>query len=216
MALKPPAADLRRLTNPANTAVILVDVQNDFCADGGGAEKAGFDLTDVKTMLPVMQRFVEAAREHGTTVIFIQTVHDRATDSESLMNKRKDPNVANCREGTWGGEFTLLSPLPNEPVVIKHRYSAFVNTRLDSVLRTLQIQNILIGGVSTNVCVESTSRHGFMLDYNVVFVEDCSAAYDRADHDMTLLVHRKHFGTVATSHEIIDTWTAAHSFAAPI
>jgi ureidoacrylate peracid hydrolase len=214
MALKPPAGDLQRLTNPANTAVVIVDVQNDFCARGGGQDKTGKDLTDVLAMLPVMQRFVEAARRHGTAVIFVQTIHDGMTDSDAIVNIRKAGAVSNCDKDTWGAELTI-SPLPNESVVIKHRYSGFVNTRLDSVLRTLQIENILIGGVSTNVCVESTSRHAYMLDYNVVFVGDCAAAYDRASHDMALNVHRKHFGVVATADEIIDTWTAAHSFAAP-
>jgi ureidoacrylate peracid hydrolase len=100
--------------------------------------------------------------------------------------------------------------------VIKHRYSAFVNTRLDSVLRTLKVENIIVLGVATNVCVESTARHGFMLDYHTVFVSDCSAAYDQAAHDMTLRTHQKHFGHVVTSKDIIDTWTATHSVAAGV
>lgn len=214
MALKPPGGDLRRLTNPANSAVVLVDVQNDFCARGGGQDNSGKDMTDVLAMLPTMQHLVDAARRHGTTVIFVQTIHDGQTDSDAIVNIRKDGVVPNCAKGTWGAELTI-APLPNEPVVIKHRYSGFVNTRLDSVLRTLQIENIIIGGVSTNVCVESTSRHAYMLDYNVVLVSDCAAAYDRASHDMTLSVHRRHFGLVAGAGEIIDAWTAVHSFAAP-
>jgi ureidoacrylate peracid hydrolase len=165
-------------------------------------------------MIPTLQRFLGAAREHGTNVIFIQTIHEPATDSDAWIGRRSSPDAKNCLKGTWGAELTGLVPGVHEPVVIKHRYSAFVNTRLDSVLRTMKVENIIVLGVATNVCVESTARHGFMLDYHCVFVSDCSAAYDKAAHDMTLLVHSKHFGTVATSQEIIDTWAATHSVAA--
>ena len=117
---------------------------------------------------------------------------------------------------TVRGYHGMAVPLPaaDEPVVIKHRYSAFINTRLDSILRTMKVENIIVLGVATNVCVESTARHGYMLDYHCVFVADCSATYDQAAHEMTLKVFRKHFGTVVNAQDIIDTWAATHSVAA--
>jgi ureidoacrylate peracid hydrolase len=140
-------------------------------------------------------------------------------EHETVARRRLHADVGrdakNCLKGTWGAEFTGIGPLnESEPVVIKHRYSAFLNTRLDSILRTLKVENIVVLGVATNVCVESTSRHGFMLDYHTTFVSDCSAAYNQAAHDMTLKTHAKHFGQVATAQQIIDAWTATHSVAA--
>lgn len=85
--------------------------------------------------------------------------------------------------GELGAEFYEVSPLPEEIIVNKHRYSAFINTRLDSVLRSLRIETLIMTGVSTNVCVESTARDGFMLDYQIVMVQDACASYSRAAHD---------------------------------
>ncbi len=205
---------LSELVKPSKTAILVVDVQNDFCEPEGAAGKGGKDTSAAMAIIPTLQRFLEAAREHGTNVIFIQTIHEPSTDSEAWIGRRKDPDAKNCLKGTWGAEFTGIAPRDYEPVVIKHRYSAFVNTRLDSVLRTMKVENIIVLGVATNVCVESTARHGYMLDYHTVFVSDCSASYDKAAHDMTLSTHRKHFGHVATAQEIIDTWAATHSVAA--
>jgi ureidoacrylate peracid hydrolase len=205
---------LSDLVTPSKTAVLVVDVQNDFCEPAGAAGKSGKDISAAMTMIPTLQRFLVAAREHGTNVIFVQTIHEPSTDSEAWIGRRSNPDAKNCLKGTWGADFTGVAPLSTEPVVIKHRYSAFINTRLDSVLRTLKVENIIVLGVATNVCVESTSRHGYMLDYHTVFISDCSAAYNQAAHDMTLKVHAKHFGTVATSQDIIDCWSRTHAVAA--
>ena len=199
---------------PSKTAILVVDVQNDFCEPAGASGKAGRDTNAAMAMIPTLQQFLDAAREQGTNVIFIQTIHEPSTDSDAWIGRRANPDARNCLKGTWGTEFTGIAPRESEPVVIKHRYSAFLNTRLESVLRTLKVENIIVLGVATNVCVESTARHGFMLDYHTVLVSDCSSAYDRAAHDLTLQTHARHFGHVATAKEIIDTWAAAHSVAA--
>jgi len=207
---------LSELVVPSKSAIIVVDVQNDFCEPDGAAGKGGKDTTAAMAMIPRLQRFLDAARAHGTNIIFVQTIHEPATDSDVWVGRRANPDARNCLKGTWGAEFTGIAPLPHEPVVIKHRYSAFINTRLDSVLRTLKVENLIVLGVATNVCVESTSRHGYMLDYNVVLVPDCSAAYDQAAHDMTVLVHKKYFGTVASSDAVIASWAATHAVASGV
>ncbi len=199
---------LTELVEPSKTAILVVDVQNDFCEPAGAAGKGGKDTNAAMAMIPRLQRFLDAARGRGTNVIFIQTIHEPCTDSDAWIGRRANPDAKNCLKGTWGAEFTGIAPRESEPVVIKHRYSAFLNTRLDSVLRTLKVENILCLGVATNVCVESTARHGFMLDYHTVFVSDCSAGYDQTAHDMTLRTHTQNFGRVATSLEIMDAWAA--------
>jgi ureidoacrylate peracid hydrolase len=113
-----------------------------------------------------------------------------------------------CREGSWGAEFYEgISPLPSERVVIKHRYSAFINTDLNTVLKARGIQSVLVCGVASNVCVETTARDGYMYDYYVTMIDDCSAAYDARLHMGTLENIRRHFGLVASSHQIIETWS---------
>jgi ureidoacrylate peracid hydrolase len=115
--------------------------------------------------------------------------------------------LSTCREGTWGAElYAGISPLPTERVVIKHRYSAFINTDLNTVLKARNIQSVLVCGVATNVCVETTARDAYMYDYYVTMIDDCSAAYETKLHLGTLENMRRHFGLVASSQEIIDTW----------
>ena len=201
---------LPELIVPAKSAVIVVDVQNDFCRAEGALGKAGQPTAAAMAMIPNLQALLAAARATGTPVIFIQTIHEDATDSEVwTWRLHGDVTSSCCRKNTWGAEFTEVAPLPDEPVVIKHRYSAFINTRLDSVLRTLKIENLIMTGVSTNVCVESTARHGYMLDYHIVFMSDCTAAYSQAEHEGSLYNMRTHFGVVATSPEVIAAWKTA-------
>ena len=196
------------LLDPAKAAILVVDVQNDFCHPAGSAGKAGIDTSAAMAMIPRLQSLLDAAREVGTKVIFIQTIHTDETDSSSWIG-RHDPPRRNCRKDTWGAEFTVVAPQPGEPVVNKHRYSAFIHTRLESVLHTYKIETLLMTGVATNVCVESTARDGYMLDFNIVFVGDCSAAYSQTLHDATLENMRRHFGVVANHDEIIAHWLGA-------
>jgi ureidoacrylate peracid hydrolase len=202
------AKTLSELVNPANSAVIVVDMQNDFCHPEGSNAKAGTDVSAAMAMAPTLQRLLDGARAVGTSVIFIQCIHTNETDSEAWIGRGNGRSLNTCREGTWGTEFYGVAPLEGEPVVIKHRYSAFINTRLDSVLRTLKIKNIILTGVGTNVCVESTARDGFMLDYNVVFTSDGTAAGSMDMHESTLTNIRRHFGTVVSCDEILDAWAA--------
>jgi len=200
---------LAELARPAKSAVIVVDVQNDFCRAEGALGKAGASTAAALEMIPNLQRLLTAARAAGTAVIFIQTIHESATDSAAWAWRLAGSVGGSCRKDTWGAEFTEVAPLPDEPVVIKHRYSAFINTRLDSVLRTLKVENLIMTGVATNVCVESTARQGFMLDYNIVFMSDCTAAFTTSEHEMALYNIRTHFGVVATSGDVIAAWKGA-------
>jgi ureidoacrylate peracid hydrolase len=204
---------LPELLTPAKTAVIVVDVQNDFCRAEGALGKAGAPTAAAMEMIPNLQRLLAGARAIGAPVIFIQTIHTAATDSEA-WTYRMNGAVGNCcRKDTWGAEFTEVAPVGDEPVVIKHRYSAFINTRLENVLRTLKIENLIMTGVSTNVCVESTARQGYMLDYNIVFLSDCTAAYSQEEHDGALYNMRNHFGVVATADDVLAVWKAMPALA---
>jgi ureidoacrylate peracid hydrolase len=200
---------LPELVSPAKTAVIVVDVQNDFCHAEGALGKTGAPTAAAMEMIPNLQRLLAGARAAGAPVIFIQTIHEAATDSDAWTWRSGGAVSGCCRKNTWGAEFTEVAPLADEPVVIKHRYSAFINTRLDSVLRTLKVENLIMTGVSTNVCVESTARMGYMLDYNIVFLSDCTAAYSPEEHEGALYNMRSHFGIVATADEVIAQWTGA-------
>ncbi|MGN8648188.1 cysteine hydrolase family protein [Gracilibacillus sp. HCP3S3_G5_1] len=192
---------------PEETALIIVDVQNDFCHEEGSLAQKGANLEMVSSMITPLKKVIEQARKAGVTVIFIQTIHEDSTDSKTWINRFKNkekPDV--CRKGTWGSEFYRIKPHAEDIVVIKHRYSAFINTRLESVLRTKGIKSLLMTGISTNVCVESTARDGFMLDYQVVLLEDCCASFSKEAHEMTIINIDEYFGDVTTSDQILNKW----------
>jgi ureidoacrylate peracid hydrolase len=203
------SSELEALVASGTSAVLVVDVQNDYCHPEGALGSLGLPTGDAMAMIPTLGRLLDAAREHGTRVIFIQTVHTDETDSAAWVRRSGGTSTTVCRKGSWGGEFTGIAPQANEPIVIKHRYSAFINTRLDSILRTYKIENVILTGVSTNVCVESTARDAYMMDYNLVFLSDCTAAYAREDHEATLRTMSRNFGVVATADEVIGAWQAA-------
>lgn len=198
---------------PEHTALIVVDVQNDFCHPEGVSARKGHDVSAAVEMVPRLDALLSAARDAGTTVVFIQTTHDLTVDSPVWNTRMGDVDTPaydpNCRTGTWGAEFYGVAPTDEEIVVVKHRYSAFAGTDLDMVLRTAGIKTILLTGVATNVCVESTLRDGLFLDYNVALVEDCSAAYESHLHEGTVTNVRGMFGAVLRGDEVAAMWPPA-------
>ena len=200
---------LKDRCDPRYAALIAVDVQNDFVNPEGSAAKRGDDVGAAMAMIPNLTRLIDRARKVGLTIVYIRTTHSDWTDTPSWIYRTSQKSGLNtCREGTWGAEFyDGIAPLPSERVVIKHRYSAFINTDLNTVLKARGIQSILVCGVATNVCVETTARDGYMYDYYVTMIDVCSAAYDAKLHLGTLENMRRHFGLVASTDQIIETWT---------
>ena len=111
---------------------------------------------------------------------------------EQAARKRKGLYVRHpvCEAGEWNGDFYKIRPQPDEAIVIKHRFGAFESTDLDLVLRSQGIRSVVMTGIATNVCVETTARQAFMRDYYVVFTSDCTATYSQRAHDATLREHR--------------------------
>jgi ureidoacrylate peracid hydrolase len=197
--------------DPRQAALIIVDVQNDFCHPDGAAGRRGKDLSQIPSMIENLGQLLSGARRVGLPIIFIRAQNGPWTDSAAWLGRATsptDPRAMSCLEDTWGSEFYAVAPRTDERVVVKHRYSAMLGTDLDLILRARGIRTLLLTGVSTNVCVESTTRDAYQFDYEVVLVADCCAAYSQADHDGTLRNVAAHFGDVVRSEAIIAAWTA--------
>lgn len=211
---------LEEKIDASHAAVIVVDVQNDFCHPDSPLARDGRDLSAAQEMAPRLKALIEDARAVGTLVIFVQNTKTEATESEVQLEHRmrsrpwSDPSEFICREGSWGADFYVVSPLPGEPIVKKHRYSAFIDTDLDLILRSKGIKTLIMTGVATNVCVESTARDGFMRDYYIVFVGDCAACYLPERHASTLDNIASTFGVTTTRDEIAMTWNRTPALAA--
>jgi ureidoacrylate peracid hydrolase len=207
---------LEQKVDSAHAALIVVDVQNDFCADEGFFGSEGYDLRQIKAAVPRIGNLINQARAAGVKVIFIRSIYDphHLNDPMRERNQRRGLGKSRCTTGAWGTEFFQVGPIAGEPVVTKHRYSAFQGTDLHIILRSWSIRTLIMTGVTTNVCVESTCREGYFLDHYIVLVGDCAATTneDRKDltsddiHRWTLTNIELTFGVVANSNDLIAAW----------
>jgi len=211
---------LAEKVRPEHAAVLLVDVQNDFCAPGGAMHREGRDLALVQEMVPRLERFLERARAAAVKCVWIKNVYNTASNwylsdvwQEQAKRKRKGAYIDYpvCEPNAWNGDFYRVRPLATEPVVIKHRYGAFESSDLDLVLRSNGIRTVIMTGVATNVCVETTARQAFLRDYYVVFTRDCTATFTRTEHEAALHNIDQFFGQVVNADEVMACWPAAHA-----
>jgi ureidoacrylate peracid hydrolase len=199
---------LEQKVAPAYAALIVVDVQNDFAADGGFFDKIGGDMAVLQRAVPPLVRLIERARAAGVLVVFIRAIYDPEYLSPPMRerNIRNKLDMSRCLTGSWGADFYVVEPRAGEPIVIKHRYSAFMGTELDGLLKQRGIQSLLLTGVATDVCVESTARDAYFLDYYVTVIADCSAAARERYHLDALDRCDRDYGGVATSADVITAW----------
>jgi nicotinamidase-related amidase len=197
--------------NPNRAALIVIDVQNDFCSPDGAVSELGSDVAAVQAMVPRLVALIDSARAAGVPVIFVRTTHDATDDSVAWLGRyalepADAPAGVICRTGSWGAEFYGVTPAADEIVITKHRYSAFVGTGLDMTLRTLGVDSLLFTGVATEVCVESSLRDGLSAEYLVTLVSDCAATYTREAQEASVAVVERSFGVITTAAALADTW----------
>jgi len=186
--------------DPRTTAVIVIDMQNAFVAEGATYETPG-----ARTMIPRLERILAFAREREMPIIWTQS--DHSAPHSGIMLK-KFPTIREDKY-LWKGQpsFELhpaMKPQPGDFRVVKHKYDAFFETDLDSILRNQGIKQVIIVGTATNVCCESTARSAFFRDYGVAFPSDCNASFDEGMHQATLKTLDMFFGRVMTTEELLD------------
>ncbi len=210
----------------ARTAVIVVDMQNDFGSEGGMFALAGIDISGIKGVVAPTARVVGAARRAGMPVVylkmgfhadlsnaggpespnFVRHQHMRVGDATTAPDG--SPSRILIRD-TWNTEIVPeLAPEPGDLVVWKHRYSGFFETELDGVLRGHSVRTLIVTGCTTSICVESTVRDAFFRDYQCLLLEDCmaepvGAGLARSNHEASLLSVQVLFGWIAQSADFV-------------
>jgi nicotinamidase-related amidase len=212
--------ELHELVDPRHAALLLIDMQQDFVAAGGAFARLGIDLSMYPDMRPRLAGLLAAARRHGVLVIHIQNtaLPDRMSDSPAQIRfnlrmhqaaRRGAPPLRYTLPGTPGHEFVPeLRPLPHELVVPKYRSSAFWGTNLELLLRSNRIETVVIGGCTTEGCVDSTARDAMFCDHYVVIADDCVASDDPEQHAASMLLMRHRFD-LASAEKIEKSWAAA-------
>jgi ureidoacrylate peracid hydrolase len=173
----------------SQTAVIVIDMQNAYASPGGYLDIAGFDITGARGAIDNIKAVLDTARGAGVQVIYFQNGWDQGYveaggpgspnwhKSNALKTMRKRPELEGQLLAKGGWDYALvddLKPQAGDIVLAKTRYSGFFNSQLDSVLRSRGIRNLVFVGIATNVCVESTLRDAFHLEYFSVVLEDAT------------------------------------------
>lgn len=209
------------------TAVIVVDMQNDFGAKGGALDLAGIDISGIRQAIAPIAKVLASARHAGIKIVYLKMAFRPdlsdfgAPDTPNRLkhlplNVGKSIHAPDGRESrilirdTWNTDIVdELKPQANDFVIYKHRFSGFYQTDLDSTLKKLGIQHLIVTGCTTSVCVESTVRDAMFRDYSCVLLEDCMSqptpphGLPGSNHDASLVLAAFTFGWVSNSDQFM-------------
>jgi len=191
----------------SKVAMIVVDMQNAYLDDEGSMNKSGMDITELKkTVLPVSS-LITACRSADVPIIFTRYVL-RADYKDAGLRSVRGPKFKEINSlvmGTWDSELDPRMDQRLEDYVLdKTRYSSFYNTSLEVILRGLGVDTLIVCGVTTEICVESTIRDAYFRDFKIIVPKDAVAAMDIGRHKGTLATIEFGFGSVTTSAELIN------------
>ena len=192
---------------PNCTALLVIDVQNDFCHPNGFSARNGKNIRYMQGILPKLREVINKARKAGLKIIFVKSYFDEKYPSPSMRIRKiylgRTEDV--CPEGSWNSEFIIM-PEEGDLTIVKNAFSAFIETSLEEVLREKDIKSLAVTGVLTNVCCESTLRDEFMLGFNTVLIEDCCASDNMDAHSATVYNVKNYFGWVINSNTLFNFW----------
>jgi ureidoacrylate peracid hydrolase len=224
--------------DPARTAVLVVDMQNDFGAKGGLFDRAGIDISDIQKVIVPTAHVLASARNAGVKIIYLKMgfrpdLSDLgAPDSVNRVRHLRfgvgqtvrAPDGSESRlliRDTWNTDIVPeLTPQADDVILYKTRFSGFYDTDLDATLHKLGMKYLIITGCTTSICVESTVRDAMFRDYLCIVLADCLSepiGYDlpRSNHEASLLAIQTLFGWVAGSDECIRALEEQPIAAAP-
>ena len=203
----------------SKTAILVVDMQNAFVRKGGYFDLIGIDISEAGKIIGPCKDIISEARGNGIKIVYLQMAYSpdlsdtgprdspASYKSQSLILMRQRPELKDklCLAGSWGAEIIEeLKPEPGDIVVRKQKYDGFIGTNLNIILRTLGIKYLIFIGTATNICVESTLRRSFFLDYFPILVSDAvSQKGPKMMQEATIINVQSTFGWVTDSMRLI-------------
>ena len=216
--------ELDEQIDPAHTALVVVDVQNDFVHPDGWCARQGLpgylDQSGIPAALGRVGELLAAARERDLVVALLRNIGDERYQSgptRAVFRRLQGEGRPGCTlEGTWGADLHDVAAAverPREFVVDKHRYSGFAGTRLDLILRAHGVRTVVVCGFATSGCVESTVRDAYSAAYYVVLAGDACADYAPERHRASVAKIDVSFGRVVPSDVVLDAWAPVRAAA---
>jgi len=212
--------------DPARTAVVVIDMQNAFGSPGGMFDKVGIDIRGIQAAVAPTRAAVQAARRAGIQIVYLKmgylpdlsdTGEPDSPHGQGLRRLGIPDGV--LTRGSWGSDIVdELDPEEDDTVLYKNRYSGFYRTELDELLQRSGIKHLIVTGCTTSICVESTIRDAFYRDYHCVLLEDCTAepmgaGLCRSNHDATIMLVERIFGSVSSSTDFVHALQYADALA---
>jgi ureidoacrylate peracid hydrolase len=207
------ATDVRdALRDIEHTALLVVDVQNDFChEDGVCATAGGYPVELTRPAVARVEELLEAARGAGLRVLHARLRVDWDREDRLWLDRLlrlHQPNL--CAPESFGeAPYAGAEEHPGEPVIYKRRFSAFWGTGLSDQLRDMGVTKLVVCGVATNICVQATACDAFMDGFRVLFVDDASGAYSAEGHDATLELIDLAYGDVVDTATVVGALAGA-------
>jgi ureidoacrylate peracid hydrolase len=197
--------DLRIKLNPASTALLVIDIQNDFCNPSGLMASMGKDVSGMDAMIEKIRQLAALCKEVGIPIFYTQQIYDRAKLTDLQKEQYDlDGKMVTCDIDGDGYKFYKLNPSADR-IFPKYTYNVFSNADLRNELSSCGIKTLIITGVSTQICVETAIRNGFDIGYKIVVPRDLVAttSKDPDTQERTLRLVEKTYGVVVDSAEVM-------------
>lgn len=193
--------------DPRKTALLVIDMENDYCHSQGVFHRNSIIIENLDRIISCQKKVIDSCKRLKVPVVYLRWVmrtdaEGKPIDAGLCTEVRPFLLREGLRQDTWGSQFIEDLPTPDYDIE-KVRPSGFYGTNLEVLLRGLQVDTILLAGIYTNQCVETTARDAWARDFHIVLLEDCMASSDIGLHNASLRSVGL-LGSVLTSPEVID------------
>jgi ureidoacrylate peracid hydrolase len=194
--------------SPKHTAVIVIDMQHEFIDEGGFWDELGQDTSETKAVADRIASFLDEARKRGVKVVHVRAIYDPKYMNDPMFERlhRHGSRLYCQSDDPASGFYAGLEPREGEPEVVKHRFDAFYDTELELMLRAWGIKTVILTGLVTHGCVDSTARHAYFNGFYVVFPPDLTGGASPEVKRVTVESMNVLFGVTPSADEIVSCW----------
>jgi ureidoacrylate peracid hydrolase len=198
-------ANLTKKVSSEQTALLIIDMQKDYCCEGGVFHRTGFDVEIAKSLAIRLNIFLNQARKVLKHIVHLKMTKLACLSSPAALEHYQRLGIERHYDPAYS-DFYEVVPVEGELVIPKYRHSGFVSTYLEHFLRIGNVKTLILTGLATNVCIESTARDGFARDYHIVVPEDLTEGTSNEAKKWSLINIDSFFGEIVKSEDLLHCW----------